>query len=439
MINRWLIVLLFFNLQLSVSAQQKVDTIHIDNLDMLWKMAIENNSAQKIYQLKNQQAKVDYNTARAFLLPQIGGSFSGQDNTKLSTTPVPGELLGQPNKTVYLQFGKQYVYNTGVSISKTLFDWQAAAQANIAKQNIALNSSQQLANEQNLKTQIAQSYFTLLVAKAAINISEKDLQLSDSILLITKQKFQQGLVDAIAVNQAAVNSNNILLNIVQSKELYKNAFVSIKNLAGVSDNAQIDVKPIDNVASLNKADITTIDQDKNILIYPHNIEMQKWQYKIAKAAFLPKFSVSTYWGYQQFRENFGMDFTGDSWKDYRYIALNMNVPIFTGLANKNKLKSNSIQTEIVKEQYNAALEQSKINDKSLQETIANYLTITNTAKKSFELYSNNLQLNHQKFTEGIIGVDTYFKAFDDYLKSENSYLNNLSTLLYNQAIVISRK
>ena len=55
MINKYLIVLLFFNLQLSVFAQLKVDTIHIDNLDMLWKVAMKNNSSQKIYQLKNQQ------------------------------------------------------------------------------------------------------------------------------------------------------------------------------------------------------------------------------------------------------------------------------------------------------------------------------------------------------------------------------------------------
>ena len=439
MINRCLIVFLFFNLQLAVVAQQKGDTIRIDNLDMLWKMAIENNSSQKIYQLKSQQAKVDYNTARAYLLPQISGSFSGQDNTKLATTPVPGELLGQPNTTQYLQFGKQFVYNTGVTISKSLFDWQAAAQANIAKENIALNTAQQLANGQNLKTQIAQSYFALLVARESIEISEKDLQMSDSIQLITKQKFQQGLVDAITANLSTVNSNSILLGISQSKELYKNAMVSIKILAGISENTQIELKSLDHVESLYNSDIKTIEQDKNVLVYSHNIEIQKGQLKMAKAAFLPKFSINSYWGYQQFQDNFGMDFKTDSWKDQRYIALNMSVPIFTGFANKNRLKSNTIQTEIVKQQYKAALDESKINDKSLQETINNYLSITNISKKSFELFGNNLKLNLQKFNEGIISVDIYYKAFDDYLKSENTYLNNLSTLLYNQAIVISRK
>lgn len=439
MINRCLIVLLIFNLQLAVVAQQKVDTIRIDNLDMLWKLAIENNSSQKIYQLKNQQAKADYNTSRSYLLPQISGSFSSQNNIKLASTAVPGELLGQPNTTQYLQFGKQFVYNAGVSISKSLFNWQAKAQSNIAKENIALNTAQQVANEQNLKTQIAQSYFTILVAKKAIEISENDLQISDSILLITKQKFQQGLVDAIAVNQANLNSNNILLNSSQSKELYKNALVNIKILAGMAENTLIYLKPIDKIESLYMSDITAVDQDKNVLVYLHNIEIQKWQKRISKAAFLPKFGINSYYGYQQFQDNFGMDFKSDSWKDYRYVGLNMTVPIFTGFANKNKLKSNNIQTAIVKQQYNAALEQSKINDKSLQETIDNYISITNTSKKSFELYGNILKLNLQKFNEGIVSIDIYYKAFDDYLKSENTYLSNLSTLLYNQAIVFSRK
>jgi hypothetical protein len=65
--------------------------------------------------------------------------------------------------------------------------------------------------------------------------------------------------------------------------------------------------------------------------------------------------------------------------------------------------------------------------------------MTATSKQSFELYGTNLQLNLQKFKEGIISLDMYYKSFDDYLKSENTYLNNLSTLLYNQAILISRK
>jgi outer membrane protein TolC len=439
MINKCLIILLLFNFQFSVFAQQKVDTIYIDNLNILWKLAIERNSSQKIYQFKNQQAKVDYNTSRAYLLPQITGIFSGQDNTKLATTPVPGEFLGQPNTTQYLQFGKQFVYNTAITISKSLFDWQAKAQSNLAKENIVLSTAQQMANEQNLKTQIAQSYFTLMVAKKALEISENDLKISDSILSISKQKFKQGLADAILVNQACVNSNNILLSISQSKELYKNALVSIKILAGITEHTHIYLKPIDNIESLYNADISSFDQDKNLLVYSHNVEIQKWQYKITKAATLPKFSINSYWGYQQFRDNFGIDFNSNSWKDYRYVAINMSVPIFTGFANKNKLKSNNIQTEIVKQQYNAALEQSKINDKSLQETIDNYFSMTNTSKKSFEIYNNNLQLNLQKFNEGIISVDIYYKAFDDYLKSENTYLSNLSTLLYNQAIVISRK
>jgi outer membrane protein TolC len=215
--------------------------------------------------------------------------------------------------------------------------------------------------------------------------------------------------------------------------------VSIKILSGMSEHTHVYLKPIDKIESLYKGDIITVNQDKNLLVYSHNVEIQKWQNKISKAAFLPKFSINSYYGYQQFQDNFRLYFKSNSWKDFRYVSINMSVPIFTGFANKNKLKSNNIQTEIVKLQHNAAIEQSKINDKSLQETIDNYLSITNISNKSFKLYGKNLELNLQKFNEGIISLDIYLKAFEDYLRSENTYLNNLSTLLYNQAILISRK
>jgi outer membrane protein TolC len=59
--------------------------------------------------------------------------------------------------------------------------------------------------------------------------------------------------------------------------------------------------------------------------------------------------------------------------------------------------------------------------------------------ESFGLYGQNVRLDQQKYGQGLMSLDVYMKAFQDYLTAENTYLNNLSQLLSIQATIISRQ
>lgn len=422
-----------------VGATQTSSTLKIESLESLWKTAIENNSTQKVYALKKQQASIDYKTSKSYIYPQIGASFSGQDNLKLPTTPVPGELFGQNGKTMYLQFGKQYTYNAGFTTSKNLFDWQQNFQSKIARENIILINAQQSGYEQTLKTHIAQYYFTVLVANASVDIARKDLMLADSIVKITAQRFEEGLVDAAMVNQSLINYNNVKQNVFQSEDLQNQALHNIKALAGLTVETTLDIQSSRKFEALYDTGFIAVGQDKNLLVYPTNITISELQRKTVHAGLYPRLSLYSYFGYQQFRKDFGMSFSNEAWIDYRYIGINMSVPIFTGFANKNRLRSAAVQKKIAEEQYKAAAGQSKIDDEALKDNYKNYLSIVNSSRNIFELYGKNLDLSEQKFKEGLLSIDSYLKTFEDYLHAENAYFNNLSNLLLVQASVSARK
>ena len=96
------------------SSPTRPDSIVFHSVTEVWAAAVRDNPTQRIYRLKNGQLTDDYHAAKSYLLPQAGLAFTGQDNLKLSVTPVPGELIGQPGKTLYLTFGKEYIYNAGL-------------------------------------------------------------------------------------------------------------------------------------------------------------------------------------------------------------------------------------------------------------------------------------------------------------------------------------
>jgi outer membrane protein len=429
-------------------APTRPDSIVFHSVTEVWAAAVRDNPTQRIYRLKNGQLTDDYRAAKSYLLPQAGLAFTGQDNLKLSVTPVPGELIGQPGKTLYLTFGKEYIYNAGLTVSENVFNWQSVYQSNIAKENITLNSLQQAAYEQNLKTSTAQYYYSALIAASSLRISGRDLQLADSILTTVRGRYDQGLVDLSAVHTAEINFNNVRQNIYQSRQLYDQALQNLKLLTGCTNQQSLVLDQRLAIDSLSDNPVTPtpgnepapakVGPDKNLDVYAANTRIADLQGKFQKAAFYPTLSLDAFVGSQQYRDNFGLTFGDGAWNDYRYLGLNLNVPLFTGFYNRNKYRSAAVQARINAQQYRDAIDQGKISDSLLINTYDNYRLIVQASGRNLLLYRENLLLSRQKYEEGLISIDVWQKTFQDYLVAENTHLNNLSSLFSALASIISR-
>ena len=422
----------------------------------VWSAALRNNPIQRIYRMKTGQLTEDYKASLGNLLPQASLGISGQDNLKLSVTPVPGELIGQPGKTLYLTFGKQYIYNADVQVSQTIFNWQFVFQSRIAKENVALNSLQQAAYQQNLKVSTAQYYYEGLVAASSLRISNRDLILADSILSTVRDRYTQGLVDISAVHSAEINVNNVRQNTYQSQQLLDQAAQNLKLLTGCKPDQSISLDEYLAIDSLSpaSADLGTspdaisplpgipaplpLAPDKNLDVYAGNTRLAALQGSLQKTAFYPTLSIAGNFGSQQFRDNFGLTFGNGAWNDYRYLILNLNVPLFTGFYNRDKYRSAEANARINAQQYQDAIEQGAINDSLLLKTYDNYRVITAASGRNLLLYRENLTLSQRKYEEGLISIDIWQKAFEDYLRAENTHLNNLSQLFSARASIIGR-
>jgi outer membrane protein len=444
------------------SSPTRPDSIFFHSVTEVWAAAVRDNPTQRIYRLKNGQLTDDYRAAKSYLLPQAGLAFTGQDNLKLSVNPVSGDLIGQPGKTVYITLGKEFSYNAGLTVSENVFNWQSVFQSNIAKENITLNSLQQAAYEQNLKTSAAQYYYSALIAASSLRISGRDLQLADSILATVQNRYNQGLVDLTAVHTAEINVNNVRQNIYQSRQLHDQALQNLKLLTGCTNQQSLvldqslaidslsdnPVAENPNPANLNPTlanpnpapDPTPakVGPDKNLDVYAANTRIADLQGKFQRAAFYPTLSLDAFVGSQQYRDNFGLTFGDGAWNDYRYLGLNLNVPLFTGFYNRNKYRSAEVQARINAQQYRDAIDQGRISDSLLINTYDNYRLIVQASGRNLHLYRENLLLSRQKYEEGLISIDVWQKTFQDYLVAENTHLNNLSSLFSALASIISR-
>ena len=414
---------------------------HVFNsLNDVWEYSLSNNPENNIYRLKIEQAGQDKKTANSYLYPKVGAAFSGQKNIEIPETPVPGELMGKPGETVYMKFGQNYSYNSGISVSKTILDWQSMVQAKIAKLNVSLNQAQKDYFEQTLKEQVAQVYYAAITANKAVEISNKDLEIADSLFLIAQGRFEQGLIDGLVFNQAIINKNNVIRNLEQNKFYQSQWMYNLKLLLGFAATDSLILTEDIIINRINdQFDYGQVSNEKYTRIYNLQSDISGIETKRALARFAPKMEVNYYLGSFQYQSDFTFSLNSADWKPSSYLGISVSVPLFTGFANKSQYSSAKISRTITQMKSQDETRKSAINDSIL---LANYFSsvkLIEITSETYKVSGNNVELASQKYGQGLISLDEYLKVFDDYLAVENQYFNSLSDYLINKATIEARK
>jgi outer membrane protein TolC len=411
----------------------------MNSLREVWEFALANSSENKVKEWHAEQALQEKRTAGSFLFPTISAVGNGQHNIDIAETPVPGEIVGQPGETVYTKFGKAYSYSAGININYNPLDWQSIYRKKMAEVNVQLKEAEKDYFEQTLKEQVGQLYYATLTAQKAVEIGQQDLAVADTLLFLTEQRFTEGTTDAIALNQARVNRNTVDQNLESTRQYYNECLSNLKILIGF--NADDKLVLTENLS--NESSLSVVSQPVQNIRYTEIYRLQEIYVekgvKKAKADFIPQLGFHAYFGYNQYQDDFTMSFQSGEWKPNNYLGLSLNIPVFTGFANKSKYKSAKINRQIATRTYEDELRKSAINDSLLYSKTISASKIARAGLENFHLSSDNIKLAAQKYEQGLLSLDGYLNIFDDYLKSESLYLNKLSEFLINKASIESRK
>ncbi|MGD9327341.1 MAG: TolC family protein [Cyclobacteriaceae bacterium] len=408
------------------------------SLDEVWVYAVENNPDNSIYQLQIDKATKDQKVASSSLYPTINAGFSGQHNIYIAETPIPGEAVGQPGETQYIKFGLPYAYNGGITVNKTLLDWQSIFQSKIAKSNTQLKQVEKDLFEQNLKEQVAQVYYATITTKDAVKNAKKDLALADSLLQITSDRFQEGLVDALAFNQAKINLNNAFDKLEQNRQyLYENEF-NLKLLLGLSASDTLVLRERISFDTYSHIEVVA-QNDATINLYKTQLEIADFEKKQASKRFIPKLDFIYYWGGTQYQEeDFKLSFNSSDWRASSYIGLNLSIPIFSGFGTKNQYNSTKISRNIALLNYEEEIRKASLSDTILLNNFRSSQKLAKKAKENLKISAENVQLAYSRYSGGLISLDSYLSVYNDYLSVESQYFSRLSDYLINKAIIQSR-
>ena len=432
----YLLVLLFCNL-VNTNAQQNPYTF--SDVDQVISLALQNNQDLAVFLLQQDKTTANHKIDKSLLLPTVSGTASFQNNLALQNTALPGEFFGQPGENINIQIGQQYNYNAGINLSKTILNREAMLKAKVSQIDIEIAEVNTELFTQTLKEQVSFYYYSVLVAKQAVLISQEDLKVSDSICQLTTQRFEEGLIDLTTKNQAEINRNKVAQSVLSNQNIYERSLNSLKLLLDIENTANI--KFTEDLTPDAPTEFITFDlsADKTLVLKALQNEQSLLNIKKEKSAKIPTLSFNGYFGKQQLRDDFGLSFGNDAWSNYSYVGLNLNAPIFSGFSKKDRIKIATIDNQV--SEKNLAIEQKKSTTKDA-ELLMEYnrnKAILQSSVDNFKLTKDNTDLAMLKYKEGMLSLKNYLNLYEDYLKAKNNYLNSLSAVYTQYATILSRK
>ncbi len=413
----------------SAAAQQPVKEL---SLPEALQMALQANQTARKARLDIENTTYQINEVKARALPQISGNANLTYNPILQQSAMPGDLIGQPGKTLLVTFGQKWISTFGVSLSQNLFDHSIITGLRAARgsqEYFELNG--ELAEEQVIEL-VTTAYYNVLVQRQKIEVIDSTIATTKKSEAIITGQYQNGLgrqidVDRIAVNLA--NLRNQRLQLQNAVDLMEN---QLKYVIGMDVRQKISLPDMD----LSQLEVETLEFTTGVDVHNRTEykalkkqeELLHFQKESFRSAYFPALSLSGNYNYQGLGNKLpyfkGSD-NGVNWFDYSSIGASLRIPIFQGGANRSRIKQADVSIRKLQEDIaqtelalNMAFENAKIQ-------LNNSIIALNDQKKNVDLARKVLTNNQNNYNQGLASLT-------DLLQSENAVTqaeNNFSTSL----------
>lgn len=439
---------IFIFLIISVFAQDSVYTFSVNEAQQF---ALQHNTNVMNAKLDVLAAKKKVWETTAIGLPQVSGSFDyqyipgdiptidfgqGQDmlyqhifnSLEDLGYPTPDYLqpLTQPGEPIALGVKSSATYS--VSVSQLIFSGEYIVGLQAARTYKMLSQTSLVKNENDIKENIALSYYTILVLEknsALLDTSVTNLQ---DIYNETKAIAEKGFLDEINADQIKVTLNSVR----NTRDILKKQVEISRKLFKIQLGLDIENKV---VLSDNLDDNLNLENCKSLLIQQFNLK-ENVDYKLLetqeklmdlsvkrqKSTFLP--SVAGFYLYQDKTEKADFDFTIN-----HIVGLSVSVPIFSSGQKLSKVSQAKIELEKarntkinVSESLLMGVDQAKYE---LETTISKYETQKENVELAYKIYTNTVK----KYKEGMASSMDVSQAHSQYIESNSNYTSTILELL----------
>lgn len=414
------------------------------SLEEAYNYALENG-----YNVQNKQLEVE--KARATVTKALG-SFFGQVNAgydviwnaqiQPQAIPVDGGFLSPeqqaqfpPDKDfIYLPFGTEHQvqWNVGIDVVNLSYSNFLARRASILlKENKSLDLEDARIQVRN---EVEKNYYGVLVAEENVRLLEENLESLNKNFTETRKLYESGFIEEQSVDQLELLVSNLNNNLSNARRQQVLSRMLLKFSMGMPLDSAIELsQTLDSFIYTGTPGegMTTSFDPKDHIVYRKilsNLEGSLLNVKNERAKLVPSFKLNV----THTEAYFSNEFDPVNWNTYwapgtRVVGgLAWNVNLISTPATIQEAKVDAMETEVVRQQtYN----QLSLNYEQAQSNYAYALENYNTQMRNIEISKKIRDKERVKFKEGISGSLDLTQAENQFLETQQQYVQALLNLL----------
>ena len=348
----------------------------------------------------------------------IGYDLSSIENINLLDPQIPLDT------TVSNSFSNM---SAGVSLNQLIYDGgRSKNQIQQARTNLDIAHFNQRLIKTNVIQKVIQSYYNLLQAQKLYNVSEKNLEMSESQVDLVEKQFELGVVKKTDLLKANVANGQALVDMLNKKVNYENSRRVLFNDMGLQDFGQkisaVDEKWVTPVIPTKTEILRSLKRNNpSIAIAKKQIKVRDVSYKLAKG--LRKPIVNTSINYSANGEN--SKELIESFKDDWSLGFNLSlsIPIYSG--NNLSMQQQQALLSIQQSEYSyvTLLNDLRVQAELIRETLTNYTEIIPINQEIVLSAEEDLKLVTKRYSLGSATILEVLDAQVSLMRSKSSLIN----------------
>ena len=317
--------------------------------------------------------------------------------------------------------------SAGVSLNQLIYDGgRSKNQIQQARTNLDIAHSNQRLIKTNVIQKVIQSYYNLLQAQKLYNVSEKNLEMSESQVDLVEKQFELGVVKKTDLLKANVANGQALVDMLNKKVNYENSRRVLFNDMGLQDFGQkisaVDEEWVTPVIPTKTEILRSLKKNNpSIAIAKKQIKVRDVSYKLAKG--LRKPIVNTSINYSANGEN-SKELIESFKDDWSFgFNLSLSIPIYSG--NNLSMQQQQALLSIQQSEYSyvTLLNDLRVQAELIRETLTNYTEIIPINQEIVLSAEEDLKLVTKRYSLGSATILEVLDAQVSLMRSKSSLIN----------------
>lgn len=358
-------------------------------------------------------------------IPQLKANVAFQDAIQKQVFVFPVNGIATP-----IRVGNKYTTQASLNLSWLILDGTYLLGLKSAKQFTDLSKKLASKTETDVKIDIAKSYFMCLITKENISLVNSTYNTLNSTFTQVKALNKEGFTESLDVDRMQLQINNIKISQQKLDDQYQILLGLLKTKMGLDPNTPI--KLTDGISDLNDK-FNNLDTTGKVDLKARTDYQVMQQQLVLNKLNVKRYQYGKYpnlvGGFTYQQSNFGEKIDYNTWYSNSFIALQVNVPIFSGFANDAKIqkaKIEQIKTEqsIKKVEHLISLDAMQSKLKYLRA-----MELVNQQKENLDLANRILKVTTIKYNEGVGSNLEMITANQDLKTTQTNYLSAVYDLL----------